>query len=155
MSTLLSRYLPKIHDRQRRVFKSSTFGYKTSIVSLDFLGMDNHYITEYGQIWSRDKILSNNEGFVTKGFIPHVQIENHKYPWVLLPIPGNKVWTPINLLLGWAFKPTTDQYERYFNFDDSDFISGMTTQAEGKWSIASDSDGVKYNDFINRLYSNN
>ena len=150
------QFIPGIYSPIRKSMKPKFFPYAGKIVSLNFLFAGNYFINEYGQIWRKDKLkfTRSEPKYLVDGHLPLVNKDwNGKYPWVLLPVPGDKIWLPINLILGWAFIPPKDNKLKYFNFKDDIFIPGISTVNDGEWSAVTDNQGNNYNELIKDIYT--
>ena len=99
--------------------------------------------------------MRTREGFVIRGSVPLVELDGSKYPWIRLPIQRNPTWIPINLLLGWAFKPNPNANEKHFAIRCKKFVAGVYTGTDGIWHTEPDTDSTLYLKFIDQLYNTN
>jgi hypothetical protein len=107
--------IDNIHSTYRQVLDSTYYRGEHKICLLDFIGAGDYFITDFGGIWKRSKVFPNYRGLVTKHFQPLVLLDRaFPYPWVQLRTTEGDKWFPVNQLLGWAFKPTTDKKLRYY-----------------------------------------
>lgn len=111
--------LDGIHSTERRIATYSRYGNTPCKVALlDFVGAAGFFITDFGLIQDRSKILTNASGDIVKGYFPSVVLDHqYPYPWVELDTTGGPVWFPINQLMGWAFAPYAERKCKYFICD--------------------------------------
>ncbi len=109
--------LNRIHSTDRTYTTTEFFGGvgdKSRVCVLDFLGLNQYFISEFGTVWNRSNIYPNKHRRLTHGYLPMVRLDTqHPTKWVKLPILGpDGCWVPIAMLLGWAFYPVAhaDKY---------------------------------------------
>lgn len=112
-----------IHDPSKRIYATTDHIERNKYIRiclLDFLNAPNLFVSEFGIIWNRSEFnnTKNNDIFF-RNYLPMVVRDKYRQvPWVYLPTAENKsIWYPIDLIVGWAFKPTTDATLKYFDYD--------------------------------------
>ena len=108
-------FLQNIHSTVRRTIETNLFKKPTKITLLDFVGANDYFITDFGAIWTRNRVYPNRFNILTRGYLPLViKDPYYPYPWVLLPTSAGKIWFPVNQLLGWGFSPYVEVKKQYF-----------------------------------------
>lgn len=106
----------RIHTAERHILTTGLFLQQPcKICLLDFIGASSYFITEFGLIFSRQKLNTNKNGIVAQDWIPLVIRDIYlQIPWVCLVTTSGKIWWPVNQLLGWAFSPYIEHKKQYF-----------------------------------------
>lgn len=111
----MSKLTEAIHTTQRRRVWTNVFQQRSEMVSLDFLGIKDIFINDFGMLWRRGRLFVNKKGRCVGYALPTAILDvAFPYPWVNLTIDGGKLWIPVNQILGWAFAPTKDTNQKYF-----------------------------------------
>lgn len=148
------KIIERIVNSPRKYVTSRVFLQPTRICLLDFVGMPQWFITEFGAIWSRDKVYPNKFNVVTRGYLPTmIRDYYYPYPWVLFPGGTSLGWVPVNQLLGWAFDPPKTAEKCYYLSRYSG--TSLLDFREFHWETELPEDAPSsspYIDFMNTLY---
>jgi hypothetical protein len=155
---MLPELIERIHSPDKRVYVNSPLferGKNIKICLLDFLDAPEYFVTEQGLIWNRKEFnyLKKNE-LMWKGYLPNVIRDKwYRVPWVYLPTKTGGIWYPVDLIVGWAFHPTTDKNIKYFKCTNL----GLTYQMSSDIIINSTEPPVtneesSYKQFIDSIY---
>ena len=107
-----------ILETKRDIMETTMFNTSSKLSLLNFIGADKYFITDFGLIWSRDKVYPNKLNMLTRYYLPMRILDiEFPYPWVLLPTGYGNYWFPINQLLGWAFTTPNNKGDMYFLCD--------------------------------------
>jgi len=146
-----------IHDPSKRVYaKSIKFerGIVTNICLLDFLGSPDCFVTDFGVVWNRNEFhrVKNNE-LIFRNYYPLVVRDKYyQVPWVMIPVGKIDVWYPIDLIVGWAFKPTTDKSYRYFTYKKLGYSCQVTANSLVNSNTLTLPNESIYKNFIDVIY---